>query len=156
MNNYDDLIMSLLEERGLDKRFRDNPAAVSQICTLIKDDIIQKNGDSLQNSERSRIEETVRRILGEYDDVGNDGIRYNNFYSISEDGSLSVKHKTYVDKSGGYTAKTDSEQIFAIGKEKGDLIVTESSEYISQAKGDVYASLSVKFNIFNSIMRTIN
>lgn len=148
--DYNDFIMSLLEEKGLDKRFRDNPEAVSQISSLIIRDIEQKNGKFLQNSGINEIEETARRVLEGYDYVGNDGIRHDNVYSINEDGSFSVKHKTDVTRSSVDVSRADSEQIFSIGKEKGDLIVTESSEYISQTQDDTYASTGVKFNVFNS------
>lgn len=148
--DYIDFIMSLLEEKGLDKRFRDNPEAVSQICSLIIRDIEQKNGKSLQNSGRDEIEETARRVLEGYDYVGNDGIRHENVYSINEDGSFSVKHKTDVRKSSVDVSRSDSEQIFSIGKVKGDLIVTESWEYISQTRDHTYASTGVRFDVFNS------
>ena len=148
--DYNDFIMTLLEEKGLDKRFRDNPEAVSQICSLVIRDIEQKNGKSLQNSGRKEIEETARRVLEGYDNVGNDGIRHDNVYSINEDGSFSVKHKTDVRRSSVDVSRADSEQIFSLGKEKGDLIVTESSEYISQTQDHTYASTGVKFNVFNS------
>ena len=148
--DYIDFIMSLLEEKGLDKRFRDNPEAVSQICSLIIRDIEQKNGKSLQNSGRDEIEETARRVLEGYNYVGNDGIRHENVYSINEDGSFSVKHKTDVRKSSVDVSRSDSEQIFSIGKVKGDLIVTESWEYISQTRDHTYASTGVRFDVFNS------
>ena len=148
--DYNDFIMSLLEEKGLDKRFRDNPEAVSQICSLIIRDIEQKNGKSLQNSGRDEIEETARRVLEGYDYAGNDGIRHENVYSINEDGSFSVKHKTDVRKSSVDVSRSDSEQIFSIGKVKGDLIVTESWEYISQTRDHTYASTGVRFDVFNS------
>ena len=147
--DYNDFIMSLLEEKGLDKRFKDNPEAVSQICSLIISDIEQKSGKSLQNSGRDEIEETARSVLERYDYVGNDGIRQDNVYSINEDGSFSVKHKTDVRRSSVDVSRADSEQIFSIGKEKGDLIVTESSEYISKSQDHSYASTGVRFSVFN-------
>ena len=148
--DYNDFIMSLLEEKGLDKRFRDNPEAVSQICSLIIGDIEQRNGKSLQNSGRDEIEATASRVLEGFDSVGSDGVRHDNVYTINEDGSLSVKHKTEVTRSDVSVSRANSEQIFSIGKEKDELIVTTSSDYISQTDDHTYARTGVRFNVFNS------
>ena len=82
------------------------------ILKFIKD-IEQKNGKFLQNSGINEIEETARRVLEGYDYVGNDGIRHDNVYSINEDGSFSVKHKTDVTRSSVDVSRADSEQIFS-------------------------------------------
>lgn len=148
--DYKDLVMSLLEEKGMDKRFRDNQEAVNQIFSLIWSDIEQKNGKSLQSGVRDEIETTVSIILDRIDYVDNDGVRPNNVYTINEDGSLSVKHKTDVSKNSANVSRSDSKQIFSIGKERGDLIVTTSSEYISQTHDKTYASTGVRFDVFNS------
>lgn len=148
--DYKNFIMNLLEEKGLDKRFRNNPEAVSQICSLIIGDIEEKNGKSLQTSSRNEIEEAANIVLKDFDNTENNGIRSNNIYSIKEDGSLFIKHKTDIKRNSVDISRADSVQIFSIGKEKEDLIVTESSEYISQTKDHTYATTGVKFSIFNS------
>lgn len=148
--DYNDLIMTLLEEKGLDKRFRENPEAVRQICSLVARDIEEKNGKSLQNSGRDEIEETARRILGQRDYTGNNGIRPDNVYTVGEDGTLSVRHKTDVRRSDVDVSKSDIEQVFSIGEGRGDFIVAESRDYIDQTRDNTFASTGVRFNIFNS------
>lgn len=133
-NNF---IMSKLEEKGLDKRFRDNPEAVRRICSLIKSDLEQRSGM------------TIEEVLEKIDFVGIDGIRRNDFYSINEDGSLSVKLKTDAKKIGEDVQRSDNTQIFSIGKENDELVITESNEEFAQRFGKTIASTGLKFSVFN-------
>ena len=148
--DYNDIIMSLLEENGLDKRFRENPEAVSQICSMISSDVAERSGKPLRNLNRDEMIETTRKVLSERDYSLNSGVRPNNSYTVNQDGSLSVKHKTDVRRSEVDESRADSEQIFSIGSKRGDLIVTESREYIDQTRDNTFASTSLRFNIFNN------
>ncbi len=142
--DYKDFIMSLLEEKGLDKRFRDNPQAVKQICSLIE----KESGKPVKYTSEKEIDETVKTMLERYDYVGNDGTRLDNVYSINEDGSFSVKYKTSIDN--GLNTRQDSEQIFSIGKERGNFIVSESNDVINKFQDSTVATTSVNFKVFNS------
>ncbi len=153
--SYNILIMELLEEKGLDKRFRNNPEAVSQICSLIGSDIEEKIGKSIHNSNGNEIKEIISRVLEGNDDyVTNDGIRHNNYYSINQDGSFSFNHKTDSKDMSGTVTRHDSKQIFSIGEKRGDLIVTESYENMLQTHrpgvDNTFARTGVRFNVFNS------
>ena len=47
--DFNDVIMTVLEAKGLDKRFRDNPEAINQICSLVSQEISQKTGQNLDS-----------------------------------------------------------------------------------------------------------
>lgn len=132
-NNF---IMSKLEERGLDKRFRDNPEAIRRICSLIESDLEQNEGKSIEE------------VLERFDFIRNDGVRSNNAYSINEDGSLSIKLKTDDRRTLDDVSRTDSTLIFSMG-ENDDLTITESNEIFSRIGENMIGSTNVKFSVFN-------
>lgn len=145
MDNFDEIMWDVLEAEGLDKRFRENPEAVSQISNLLREDVKKIT----ENRGRSDIELAVKKLLNSRDFVGSDGVRTQPSYTIEADGSLSVKHETKVNKSVESVIKSDLEQTFSIGDKKGELVVTESSDYISQTRNATSAITSLKIDNFN-------
>ena len=145
MDNYDEIMWDVLESEGLDKRFRENPEAVSQISDLLRKDVEKLT----ENSGRRDIELAVKKLLDNRDFVGSDGVRTQPSYTIEVDGSLSVKHATDVNKTAEEVTKSDLEQTFSIGDEKEELVVTESRDYIDQTRDNTFASTSLKIDNFN-------
>lgn len=145
MDNYDEIMWDVLESEGLDKRFRENPEAVSQISDLLRKDVEKLT----ENSGRRDIELAVKKLLDNRDFIGSDGVRTQPSYTIEPDGSLTVKHETDVNRGESNVAKSDLEQTFSIGDKKEELVVTESRDYIDQTRDNTFASTSLKIDNFN-------
>lgn len=145
MDNYDQIMWDVLETEGLDKRFRENPEAVSQISELLRKDVKELT----ENSGRRDIELAVKKLLDNRDFIGSDGVRTQPSYTIEPDGSLTVKHETDVNRGESNVAKSDLEQTFSIGDKKEELVVTESRDYIDQTRDNTFASTSLKIDNYN-------
>lgn len=145
MDNYDEIMWDVLESEGLDKRFRENPEAVSQISDLLRKDVEKIT----ESRGRRDIELAVKKLLDNRDFIGSDGVRTQPSYTIEPDGSLTVKHETDVNRGESNVAKSDLEQTFSIGDKKEELVVTESRDYIDQTRDNTFASTSLKIDNFN-------
>lgn len=146
--DFNDVIMTVLEAKGLDKRFRDNPEAINQICSLVSQEISQKTGQNLDSLGASEVENMTTRLLDMNNTVESGEIRKDNFYSIDQDGSLSVKLKTNSTEQG----KTDTEKKFSIGEPNGGLVVSEITNCLRQGLYEdcTQAIAGVNFQVFNS------
>lgn len=149
LESRDNIIMNLLEENGLDKRFRENPEAVKQICNLFLYEINQTSRKEI--SSRDEFVQIARIVLERQEgDIGNDGKRYWTTFSIAEDGSLDVKQETKVtDYAYGRSERIDMQKVFAIGEKREELVVTERGEELTKCRGNALARVSLLFRTFN-------
>ena len=148
-----DVIMSVLEEKGLDKRFRKNPEAVNRIGSLLANEIENSSGKQIIEMGRGEIEESTKDLLNRSSYVDTNGIRNNNEIRINEDGSLSVKYKTndLGDKNTGIHIE-NTEESFNIAENTGNLIIGEVCENFMRGYGEKDTAIgitSIRIDTFN-------
>lgn len=146
--SYKDIVFKVLEDRGLDKRFRENPEAVDQIYDLVIDEIGMKRAES--NVDETKIKKSIERIF-ERGDFVYEGCRSMNFFQIKNDGSLNVKFATN-ELYNNYNSRSleDVEKNYKIGNKEDNFIMSKKYEaYDSLPNYRKHAYCSLELHDFN-------